>query len=137
MLVTNGDGLFVGDTATGAASSKSPNSSSSGSFGDVCSIFVTFVTAEDVGDTEEVTSEDVLVTELLTGLVTVLESIALRYSEEKSKLKLGTIGKLDLFELKIQKLFMVSHLAIEFRSIVALGLRCTAATSPMQANNSL
>lgn len=96
MLVTNGDGLFVGDTATGAASSKSPNSSSSGSFGDVCSIFVTFVTVEDVGDTEEVTSEDGLVTELLTGLVTVLESIALRYSEEKSKLKLGTIGKLKL-----------------------------------------
>ena len=94
MLVTNGDGLFVGDAATGAASSKSPNSSSSGSFGDVCSIFVTFVTVEDVGDTEEVTSEDGLVTELLTGLVTVLESIALRYSEEKSKLKLGTIGKL-------------------------------------------
>ena len=94
MLVTNGDGLFVGDAATGAASSKSPNSSSSGSFGDVCSIFVTFVTVEDVGDTEEVTSEDGLVTELLTGLVTVLESIALRYSEEKSKLKLGTMGKL-------------------------------------------
>ena len=97
MLVTNGDGLFVGDAATGAASSKSPNSSSSGSFGDVCSIFVTFVTVEDVGDTEEVTSEDGLVTELLTGLVTVLESIALRYSEEKSKLKLGTIGKLKNF----------------------------------------
>ena len=99
MLVTNGDGLFVGDAATGAASSKSPNSSSSGSFGDFCSIFVTFVTVEDVGDTEEmlVTSEDGLVTELLTGLVTVLESIALRYSEEKSKLKLGTIGKLKNF----------------------------------------
>ena len=102
MLLTNGDGLFVGDKvlAAGAASSKSPNSSSSGSFGDFCSIFVTFVTAEDVSDTEEmlVTSEDGLVTELLTGLlVTVLESIALRYSEEKSKLKLGTIGKLESF----------------------------------------
>ena len=99
MLVTNGDGLFVGDKvlAAGAASSKSPNSSSSGSFGDFCSIFVTFVTAEDDGDTEELTSEDGLVTELLTGLVTVLESIALRYSEEKSKLKLGTIGKLENF----------------------------------------
>jgi hypothetical protein len=53
--------------------------------------------------------------------VTALEIIALRYSEEKSKLKLGTIGKL----------------AIEFRSIVALGLCCRAATSPMLANNSL
>ena len=79
----------------GGAFSKSPNSSSSGSFGDVCSIFVTLVTVEEDGDTEEVTSEDGLVTELLTGLVTVLESIALRYSEEKSKLKLGTIGKLE------------------------------------------
>ena len=98
--MTNGDGLFVGDKvlAAGAASSKSPNSSSSGSFGDFCSIFVTFVTAEDDdGDTEELTSEDGLVTELLTGLVTVLESIALRYSEEKSKLKLGTMGKLENF----------------------------------------
>ena len=83
---------------TGGASSKSPNSSSSGSFGDVCSILVTLVTVEDDGDTEEVTSEDGLVTELLTGLVTVLESIALRYSEEKSKLKLGTIGKLENFD---------------------------------------
>ena len=79
----------------GGAFSKSPNSSS---FGDVCSIFVTLVTVEDDGDTEEVTSEDGLVTELLTGLVTVLESIALRYSEEKSKLKLGTIGKLENFD---------------------------------------
>ena len=74
----------------GGAFSKSPNSSSSGSFGDVCSIFVTLVTVEDDGDTE-----DGLVTELLTGLVTVLESIAFRYSEERSKLKLGTIGKLE------------------------------------------
>ena len=99
--MTNGDGSFVGDKvlAAGAASSKSPNSSSSGSFGDFCSIFVTFVTVEDDdGDTEELTSEDGLVTELLTGLVTVLESIALRYSEEKSKLKLGTIGKLENFD---------------------------------------
>ena len=98
--MTNGDGSFVGDKvlAAGAASSKSPNSSSSGSFGDFCSIFVTFVTVEDDdGDTEELTSEDGLVTELLTGLVTVLESIALRYSEEKSKLKLGTMGKLENF----------------------------------------
>ena len=85
--MTNGDGLLTtGDVvfATGAASSKSPNSSSSGSFGDVCS-----VTLEDNGDTEEVGSEDnsVLVTdvlELLTGWVTELDSIALRYSEEKS-----------------------------------------------------
>ena len=83
---------------TGGASSKSPNSSSSGSFGHVCSIFVTLVTVEDDGDTEEVTSEDGLVTELLTGLVTVLESIAFRYSEERSKLKLGTIGKLENFD---------------------------------------
>ena len=92
--MTNGDALVVICDivfAAGAASSKSPNSSSSGSFGDVCSIaFVTLVTVEDIGDVEEVlvTSED--------GLVTELDSIALRYSEEKSKLKLGTIGKLKI-----------------------------------------
>ena len=93
--MTNGDTLVVICDivfAAGAASSKSPNSSSSGSFGDVCSI--TFVTVEDIGDVEEVlvTSED--------GLLTELESIALRYSEEKSKLKLGTIGKLKIIILQ-------------------------------------
>lgn len=119
--MTNGDGLDIDEMLLGTASSKSPNSSSSGSWVVVFSIFDTFVTVEDDGDKDEVTSEDGSVTEVLAGLVTALEIIALRYSEEKSKLKLGTIGKL----------------AIEFRSIVALGLCCRAATSPMLANNSL